>query len=674
MDLFNIRRVILGEGMDFNYLVTYYERIAATKKRLEITAILAELLESCATVENLPDLPKIIYLTQGRLGSEITDWPKFGVAEKMIVQALVKFTGRPEDSIKGLINKKGDVGEAVQAILERRVQKKVSFSLDAFTTSSKQSKSSTPSEPSKSSSSSKSSTPSEPSKQSKLFKSSPSTKTSETSKSSKTSKKFTNTNEKVLEIAHLYRELEKLSLTSGEGSQDSKINIIMGLFRLCNPASAKYVINIILATLRIGLAEMTILDALAITFTGDKANRTQILYAYNIHPDLGKIASLLATKGLKAVETLDVQVGIPIRMMLASRIQYPQIQQKLGGDDFIGEYKYDGERVQVHKTGSKVVLYSRNLKRITKQYPDVVKLVKDNVTAYQAIFEGEIVAMDPFFEKMLPFQVLSTRRRKFDIKKQAQNVKVCLFCFDILFYQPNKSPDPELGNIMSRSLTERRLLLEGLFTPSDQLQLSNSRLLHNTKEMVEYFQEARAQGAEGIMNKKIGEDAIYRAGARGFLWIKLKGLEGAKMTDTIDVVVIGASWGMGRRKGFLSPVFGAVYNPTTAKYEFLTRIGSGFTDEMLDLLTDRMKELELKKRPNNVICSDLPDVWLKPEIIMEIMGDELTQSSKADAGATISEPIGYGLRFPVFQRLREDKSPEQVTSTQEILDFYRDQL
>lgn len=178
----------------------------------------------------------------------------------------------------------------------------------------------------------------------------------------------------------------------------------MGLFRLSRPVSAKYIINIILANLRIGLAEMTILDALAIAFTGNKENRDKILYAYNIHPDLGEIAYILATKGITEIEKLKVQVGIPIRMMLASRIQYYQIQQKLGGKEFFGEYKYDGERVQVHKNGDSVVLFSRKLKVISEQYPDVVETVKKQVKAEKAIFEGEIVAMDKFLEKCFHFK------------------------------------------------------------------------------------------------------------------------------------------------------------------------------------------------------------------------------------------------------------------------------
>ena len=202
------------------------------------------------------------------------------------------------------------------------------------------------------------------------------------------------------------------------------------------------------------------------------------------------------------------------------------------------------------------------------------------------------------------------------------------------------------------------------------IQYSNKKIIHSTEEMVAFFQKARSAGAEGIMNKQIGDGAIYKAGNRGFLWIKLKGLEGAKMSDTIDVVIIGGSWGKGRRKGMLNPFFGAVFNTETEKFEFLTRVGSGLTEELLISLTEVLLKSEIPKKPSNVVCSDTPDVWLDPQMVIEIMGDELTQSSKADAGVTHDNPIGLGLRFPVFQRIRDDKKIHQVTTTEEILHLY----
>jgi len=470
--------------MDFNKIISYYEKLESTRKRLEMIDILAQLFSECLKEENRNDFRKIIYLTQGRLVSEIDDFPTFGIAEKMVIQAISKFTGISNSSVKDLVNKKGDVGEALESILKRREGKKQTYSLDTFV------------------------------------------------KKKKT--------EKILEVSRLYSDLEKLSRIKGEGSQDQKINLLTGIFRLSSPQSAKFVVKIILSDLRMGIADKTILDSLALSITGTKDNRPFIENAYNIHPDLGYIAEKLMNEGLEEIKSITIQVGIPIRMMLASRIQYTEIQKKLGGGDFIAEYKYDGERVQVHKKGQKVYLFSRRLKEITHQYPDVVESVINQVKSKNAVFEGEIVAMDPFFEKMLPFQVVSTRRRKYDIEKMKKEVPVCLYCFDLLFE----------NNVtyLDLSLKERRERLENIITPSEIIQCSNKKLIHNTQEMVEYFNEARAKGAEGIMNKAIGPDSVYKSGNRGFLWIKLKGLEGGKMVDTIDVVIIGGSWGKGRRK------------------------------------------------------------------------------------------------------------------------------
>jgi DNA ligase-1 len=604
--------------MDFNRLVEFYERIAATPKRLEIIEILSQMFIECKNPDNLSHLKKIVYLTQGQLVPEYEDYPKFGIAEKMIIQAMVKFTAKSADLIKQLINKKGDVGEAVQELLQLRTQQKTAYSLDAFAKTSTQAK------------------------------------------------------RPELTIPKLYEELEKLAQVKGDKSQDTKMNIINALVRQCTPQSAKYVINIILSNLRIGIADMSILDGMAIAFTGSKENRPAIEYRYNIHPDLGEIAELLASKGLEAVLNIPIQVGIPIRMMAASRIPYQQIHGKLGGNTFIAEYKYDGERVQVHKHGDQVILYSRRLKQITDQYPDVIEAVRTKINAEDAIFEGEIVAMDPFFEKMLPFQIVSSRRRKYDVEKMVKEVPVCLYCFDLLYIKKNNSESPE--EIMNKPLMERRGIFTQIIQKSERIQLSAIQELHTTEEMVAFFNTARAAGAEGIMCKSIGPESVYRAGNRGYLWIKLKGLEGAKMTDSIDVVVIGASWGKGRRKGFLSTLFGAVYNEETQKFEFLTRIGSGFSDEDHQKFTEMFKALEIEKPPRDVVCTqDTPEFWIKPQIILEIMGDELTISNKSDAGVTPDNPTGYSVRFPIFQRMREDKSVKEITTTQEILEMYEAQ-
>lgn len=601
--------------MDFNELVEFYERIAATPKRIEMTDILAEAFRACNNSLERQYLRKIIYLTQGQLVSEIQDWPKFGIAEKMIYQVLSKITAKSTEDIRKVVTRKADIGEAVQEILESQDKAKTKYSLDSFQIKQTQ---------------------------------------------------------KLLTIPKLYEELEKLALTKGEGSQDQKINIIIKLLRNCTPVAAKYVINIIVSNLRIGIADMTIIDSLALAFTNDKKNHDIIEYAYNIHPDLGFIAEILQKDNIEGVRKIQVQIGIPIRMMLASRMPYVQIHSKLGGGDFIAEYKYDGERTQVHKQGNQVQLFSRRLKEITEQYPDVVAAIIQGVDAESIIFEGEIVAMDKFGEKMLPFQIVSMRRRKYDIEKMQKEVPVCLFSFDILYIKRKGELDGR--SVMNLPLQERYALLTKAINCSDHLRVAIQKSLNSTESMVNFFKEAREKGAEGIICKAIGPEAIYRAGNRGFLWIKLKGLEGAKMEDTIDVIIIGALWGKGRHSGTFSTLFGAVYNQDTTKFEFFTRIGSGFSDEDVSFFTQKLKELEIERPPKSVVCKDVPDIWVKPEIIVEIMGDELTISNKSDAGSTPDNPNGYSLRFPVFQRIRSDKTIEQITTTKEILDMYNAQM
>ncbi len=597
--------------MDFNKIVEFYERVASTRKRLKIIDIITEMFDLCIKEGKMDEIKKIIYLTQGKLVPDYREFPKFGLAEKMIIEALVKFTGNNGGKIKDLVNQEGDVGMAAEILLKKRSQGKVSYSLDAFTSSKKKSK------------------------------------------------------DKDLDVNHLYNQLKKISKAQGEGSQDKKINLIMGILRKSKPTTAKYIINIILSTLRIGLADKTIMDGLTKAVTGSKEKRGLVEEAYMIYPDLGEIAVILIQEGLKGIKKVEISVGRPIQMMLASRVRYTEIQKKLGGESMAVEYKYDGERVQVHKKGEKVLLFSRQLKNITDQYPDVVKAVNKYVNAENAVFEGEAVAMDTFYEKMRPFQVLSTRRRKYDIEEKIEEVPVCLFCFDILFINGE--------NVMNVPLIRRREILTKMIPTKDPIRPSIYKMVHNTQEMVEFFEKARSEGAEGIMCKSVTEESIYQAGNRGFLWIKLKALEGGKLLDSIDAVIVGASWGKGRNKGYLSTLYCAIYNQEDQVFEFLTRVGSGLTENDLEYFTQELMKIKINKKPSDLKCRDNPDVWVQPKIVIEIIGDELTVSNKADAGATLLNQDGYGLRFPVFQRIRDDKQITQITTTEEIIQLYENQ-
>ena len=585
--------------MKFKNLAILFSDLEATTKRLEMIDFLSNFFEEVKKSKDFKDLDKIIYLLQGELVSNIKQFPKIGLAEKMIIEALTLHSGIDRKKIKEILIKKGDIGTTAELILAKKKKQKSLFDFEE--------------------------------------------KPSEIEPS--------------LEISELYLALQKIALSEGAGSQDAKLGILRGLMRKCSPLENKYLLRIITSTLRVGVSTLTIIDGLALGFTGVKENRKIIEDAYNLHPDLGYITKILAEKGISEVEKIDITYGIPIRMMLASRVPYSEIVEKLG-TPLIAEHKLDGERLQIHKQGQEVKLFSRRLLEISKQYPDVCKTIIENIKVDDVIIEGEVVAMDSFYEKMLPFQVLSKRRRKHHVKDIMKEVPVCLFLFDMLKYK-NES-------YIGKSFLERRKKLEEIVSERDELRLVKSQSIRNTEELLDFFSAARKEGNEGIIAKSIKEDSIYQAGKRGFIWIKLKGLEGGKLKDSVDVVLVGAFYGKGRRTGVYGAYIGAVYDPVNGNFVAFTRFFSGLTDELSDSLTKEMETFKTDKKPSNVICEDIPDVWLEPEVVVEIIGDEITVSEKYPA-------LGYSMRFPVFQRVRPEKGSEDVTTVEEIRSLYDSQ-
>jgi DNA ligase-1 len=585
--------------MKFKNLAILFSNLESTTKRLEMIEFLSNFFEDVKDNKQFEDLDKIIYLLQGELVSNIKQFPKIGLAEKMIIEALTLHSGINKKRIKEILIKKGDIGATAELILAKKKKQKSLF--DFEDTSSEV--------------------------------------------------------ESSLEISELYSALQKIALSEGTGSQDVKLGILRGLMRSCSPLENKYLLRIITSTLRVGVSTLTIIDGLAVGFTGVKDNRKIIEKAYNLHPDLGDVTIILAEKGISEVDKIEITYGIPIRMMLASRVPYGEITEKLG-TPLTAEYKLDGERLQIHKQGQIVKLFSRRLLDISDQYPDVVKNIIENVNVDDVIIEGEVVAMDSFYEKMLPFQVLSKRRRKYNIEEIMKEVPVTLFLFDILKYGDE--------SFIGRMFLDRRHKLEEIVVENEEIRLVKSKSINNTEELLDFFNSARKEGNEGIMAKSIKEDSVYQAGNRGFIWIKLKGLEGGKLKDTIDVVLVGAFYGKGRRTGVFGTYIGAVFDPINGNFVAFTRFFSGLTDELSDSLTKDMEKLITQKKPSNVICEDIPDVWFEPEVIVEIFGDEITVSEKFLT-------LGYSMRFPVFQRFRPEKGPEDVTTVEEIRRLYDSQ-
>ena len=379
--------------------------------------------------------------------------------------------------------------------------------------------------------------------------------------------------QKPLTVQKVYETFDKMARASGSGAVDTKITLLAGLLADATPKEAKYIMRTVTGNLRLGIADMTVLDALAIAYGGGKETRELVERAYNISSDLGRVAKVLAEEGLEGIKKFKVVVGEPIRPMLAERLSSPEeILEKLGGE-CIAEYKYDGERIQAHKKGDEITLFSRRLEDISDQYPDAIQLLRQHVKAKEAILEAECVAIDPDTGEMRPFQELMHRRRKYGIEKAMEEYPVSLFMFDALYVDGK--------DLTLEPYPVRRKTLESVVREGDRVKLAKHIITGDVKELETFFLEAIEEGCEGLMCKSIAEDSVYQAGARGWLWIKYKRDYKSEMTDTVDLVVVGAFHGRGKRAGTYGALLLAAYNPDNDTFETVTKCGTGFTDEDL---------------------------------------------------------------------------------------------
>jgi DNA ligase-1 len=471
-----------------------------------------------------------------------------------------------------------------------------------------------------------------------------------------------------LTVSHVYETLDTIAKTSGSKSQETKNRLLSGLLIGATPGEAKYIIRMATGTLRLGIADMTLLDSLAVAYTESKANRTYIETAYNLSSDIGLVAKRLAIEGIEAIKKFRVRVGNPIRPMLAQRLtSAKEILDKLGGKAAC-EYKYDGERIQAHKTGSEVKLFSRRLEDITSQYPDVCELVIKNVKAKDAILEGECVALDLETGEFRPFQELMHRRRKYGVKEARDKYPVGLYSFDVLYVDGR--------NTTAAPYSERRRILEKIIDQSDRVKLAEALVTDDLDKIEAFFEKAIEAGCEGLVLKSVSENSIYQAGARGWNWIKLKRSYQSKMAEPIDVVIVGALKGRGKRAGTYGAILVAVYDEDADCFKTVCKVGTGFTDEVLSKMPKMMEEFKMPHRHARVEAILEADVWFSPGKVIEIIGDEITLSPiHTCAMDLVRKGSGLAVRFPRFTgKWREDKGPEEATTTQEIVDMYRKQL
>ena len=466
-------------------------------------------------------------------------------------------------------------------------------------------------------------------------------------------------------LERVYETLFKIAKLEGKGSQDLKMKHISSLLNDATPLEAKFVLKILLGTLRLGVAENTVMDALAIAFTGKKENKERIENAYNVSSDLGKVSQMVATNGIDGIKKFKISLFSPIRPMLADRVKSEKEAIKKMPELFSAEYKLDGERVQIHKQANKIILFSRRLENITQYYPDIVENIGKSLNVHEGVFEAEIVPINENTGEFLPFQELMHRRRKYKLEQAVSQYPITVNFFDVLYFD-NK-------DCLNLEYSERRKILEKLVNEDNFSKLVPMLLVKNENEVGDFLENSINAGCEGLMLKT--PSAPYRAGSRGSNWLKLKREYRNELGDSLDLIVIGAYFGRGRRTGMYGTLLLGTYNPEKDNFPSICKVGTGFTDESLDQLYQILSNNVTLKKNSRIISEMEADVWLEPELVLEIVASEITLSPIHKTGLDlIRKNSGFALRFPKFTgKIRYEKAVEDASTVEEVLTLYKRQ-
>lgn len=479
--------------------------------------------------------------------------------------------------------------------------------------------------------------------------------------------------ERDLTVTEVFEKLENLAKAAGEGSQEKKLSFLAELIQTLDPISTRYVVRIPTNTLRLGFSDMTILDSFSWMLEGNKSLRPAIEAIYLVRPDLGYLGKTLKQHGQKGLSKIDMQVFTPILMMRAQRVGViDDIFTKI--EEGFVEPKYDGFRLQIHKKGEKIVLFSRGLEDVTYMYPDIVAGIQKEIKAQEAILEGEAIGFDPYTGNFLPFQETVQRKRKYNINEKALEIPLRMFVFELLYLNGVSLLKKPLHTRLEK-LTSITHVSNDIF--KDTLLLSQQDTLDDKEKLELSFEDALSRGLEGVMIKK--SEGFYQPGARGYNWIKYKRSQSLKIEDTIDCLVMGYDKGKGKRTSFgIGAFLVGVYESKQDVFKTVAKIGTGLSDEEWVEMKRRCRKITVSHKPALYDVDNMMDVdaWVNPNIVVEIKADEITRSAVHTAGrtlkksksgkATMVDEPGYALRFPRLTRFRDDKKPEDVTSVKEL--------
>ncbi|MGC8709929.1 MAG: ATP-dependent DNA ligase [Thermoplasmata archaeon] len=584
-----------------------YRVLADTYQRIEETSKRLEMTDYLVELlrkTEKEELDKVIYLTQGKIYPDYVGI-ELGMADKMAIRAISLAYGVRTEKVEERYQKLGDLGLTAEEFAKNKMQKTL------FTFEEKG---------------------------------------------------------EGLTIGKVFENFRKIAEITGERSQDKKIQLLEELLNMAEPIESRYIVRTVSGKLRLGIADATILDAMAIAFSESKENREEIERAYNIHPDLGFIAIKLANEGINGIRSIKVTPGVPVRSMLAERLPtLDEILEKMGGRCAF-EYKYDGLRIQAHYTKEKKLIFSRRLENLTSQFPDIIEGLESALGDNEAILDGEGVPVNVETGELLPFQAVSHRRgRKYDVEKAIEEYPVVLFLFDILYLNGE--------DMTMKPYPRRREMLEKIIKETDKVKLATRIVSDDKQEISRFFEKAIESGCEGLVAKSISDESIYRAGAREFLWIKFKRDYQMELSDTVDLVVVGAFAGHGLRTGTYGALLMAAYDEEKDAFVTVCKLGSGFTEDHLKQLPKILDPYKINHRHPRVISNIEADFWFSPYVVLELIGAELTLSpSHTCCMDVVEKGSGISMRFPRFTgRFRTDKKPDEATTAKEILELYRSQ-
>lgn len=441
-----------------------------------------------------------------------------------------------------------------------------------------------------------------------------------------------------LSILEVFERFKNISKVSGKGSQATKIKNLQYLFNSSSPEQAGYIARLSIEDLRIGVGEGIVRDAISKAF---EVPVSDVERAFMLTNDMGLVAVTARSGGSEEVIKLGIELKRPIRMMLAQVT--PTIESAISEMETVAiEWKFDGARVQIHKDGDNVTLFSRRLEDVTRSLPDIVSAVKENVNADSAILDGEAFAVDESGRPRAFQEILKRFRRKYDIELTAREIPLTLRLFDLVYLNGE--------NLIDEPLTDRRAALVGCVENTGYIKVDEQVLTDDIEEVNRIYNEALEAGHEGIMIKN--PNSLYSPGKRGKNWLKKK-----PVMETLDLVVIGAEWGYGRRANYMGSYNLACHDPDTGRFLPLGKVGTGINDEQLAELTETFSKL--------IIIESGMTIELKPEVVFEIAFEEIQKSTNYESG--------FALRFPRLVNVRDDKSPDEADTLVRIGNIYSNQ-